>query len=317
MKDELLNIGRVFYIKIRNKEQQQLEPHQDAQINCQMASDLIKKKLNSSSPCMIGRFGSVELKIVDEYCNSKLGIKKYFKFISGDIDSYKISSTSLLHATNNAGIFPSNIDLLSKFSDLMLEDMKELDILGSWLNMEKNFKEQLSDASKVRLPDLEPYYHNNPWSSCLKGKDVLVIHPFAQTIKKQYKKRERIFENPLILPDFNLKTIQSIQSNANEKVNFTDWFEALNYMKGLIDQTTFDIAIIGCGAYGFPLAAHVKRMGKKSIHLGGATQILFGIKGSRWSNHDIISRFFNDDWVFPSKEETPKGYANVEKGCYW
>ena len=27
---------------------------------------------------------------------------------------------------------------------------------------------------------------------------------------------------------------------------------------------------LGCGAYGFPLAAHVKRMGKKAIHMGGS-----------------------------------------------
>ena len=33
--------------------------------------------------------------------------------------------------------------------------------------------------------------------------------------------------------------------------------------------------------YGFPLAAEIKRMGRIAIHLGGVTQIMFGVIGSR------------------------------------
>lgn len=33
----------------------------------------------------------------------------------------------------------------------------------------------------------------------------------------------------------------------------------------------FDIAIIGCVDYGFPLAAHIKRIGKQATHIGDAT----------------------------------------------
>ena len=51
----------------------------------------------------------------------------------------------------------------------------------------------------------------------------------------------------------------------------------------------FDTAIIGCGAYGFPLAAKLKAAGKQAFHMGGATQLLFGIKGSRWA---LILRVF-------------------------
>lgn len=51
-------------------------------------------------------------------------------------------------------------------------------------------------------------------------------------------------------------------------------------MKDEIDKRDYDIALIGCGAYGFPLAAHIKRSGKKAVHLGGALQLLFGIKES-------------------------------------
>ena len=54
---------------------------------------------------------------------------------------------------------------------------------------------------------------------------------------------------------------------------------ALNYMFDEAMKKNFDVAIIGCGAYGFPLAAKLKQAGKIVIHLGGATQLLFGIIG--------------------------------------
>ena len=88
-------------------------------------------------------------------------------------------------------------------------------------------------------------------------------------------------------------------------------------MRDQIAKTEFDVAILGCGAYGFPLAAHVKRLGKQSVHLGGATQILFGIKGRRWDTHDVISGLYNDYWVRPLPSETPAGHQSVEEGCYW
>jgi hypothetical protein len=39
-----------------------------------------------------------------------------------------------------------------------------------------------------------------------------------------------------------------------------------------IDCLEFDVALIGAGAYGLPLAACVKRLGKKAIHMGGVTK---------------------------------------------
>lgn len=77
----------------------------------------------------------------------------------------------------------------------------------------------------------------------------------------------------------------------------------------------FDVALIGCGAYGFQLASRIKKMGKVSIHMGGALQTLFGIKGSRWDKQ--YSSMYNNAWVYPSAAETPAGAEKVEGGCYW
>lgn len=66
------------------------------------------------------------------------------------------------------------------------------------------------------LGSLEPWFSDYPWSAALKGKKVLVIHPFSETIQKQYKNREYIFPNTEILPEFELQTLKAVQTIAGE-----------------------------------------------------------------------------------------------------
>jgi hypothetical protein len=78
-----------------------------------------------------------------------------------------------------------------------------------------------------------------------------------------------------------------------------------------------EIIILGCGAYGFPLASKLKAAGKQVIHLGGATQLLFGIKGKRWDNNPPTAALYNEYWTRPAPQEYPPGALKVEGGCYW
>jgi hypothetical protein len=84
-----------------------------------------------------------------------------------------------------------------------------------------------------------------------------------------------------------------------------------------MDAVDYDVCIIGAGAYGLPLGAHAKLRGKVAIHMGGATQILFGIKGRRWDHHEVIGRLYRDSWVRPRPSEIPRAAGSVEDGCYW
>ena len=79
----------------------------------------------------------------------------------------------------------------------------------------------------------------------------------------------------------------------------------------------FDVALIGCGAYGLPLGAAIKQMGKPAVHLGGALQLLFGIRGRRWEAMPQYLSLMNDAWVRPSSTETPPLAEMVDGGCYW
>lgn len=273
----------------------------------QDAADVIRTLLMHESPCMIARYGYGEYRICIEAEFIRAGLKRNF------------SDHMVRGLQNNAGFFPANRENLLRFAALMRADSRELDMLGVWNGvLEDYFKEMYAPTTTTcALRDLEPYYVRNPWSAALQGKTVLVVHPFAESIRQQYTRHEKLFVNPAVLPDFELRTITAVQSIAGSRCPFDSWFEALDSMKEHISETSFDIAIIGCGAYGFPLAAHVKRLGKKAVHLGGATQILFGIKGKRWDEHSYISQLYNKYWIRPGRREHVTGADSVESGCYW
>jgi hypothetical protein len=95
-----------------------------------------------------------------------------------------------------------------------------------------------------------------------------------------------------------------------------DWC-TLKKMENDISMLDFDIAIIGCGAYGMPLAAFVKSMGKQAIHLAGWTQVLFGIIGTRWLNNPRVSSMMNPYWIHPSNKNIPSEAKRIENGAYW
>lgn len=292
------------------------------------SSALISSLLSSGEPCMIARFGSTELSCVVNY----LGIKKrsVVNFILQKQGSLWWEKLNIENMRSCSGFFPSTEESLAQFSELMLNDMQYIDILGCWREEEEDVHEFMSPTlKKIHLQHLEPWWSNDPWSSRLEGKRVLVIHPFASTIMEQYKKhRHDLFENPRVLPSFDLDIIQAVQSLGGNGGQFKSWFDALDWMKEEMDKRNYDVALIGCGAYGFSLAAHAKRTGHQAIHMGGALQLLFGIKGKRWEDpmygvqqwgleKDSYNKIFNNNWVYPSENERPADSKSVEGGCYW
>ena len=265
---------------------------------------LISAAILNSKPYMVSRFGANELNLA--------------------IDALvfnRIRADHLHTMKTNAGFFPENNETGFRFGECLKEASSEIDVAALFYSSGEEFFLS-SFAPNAKLTNnraIEPYYSmERPWSLSLKGKKVLVIHPFENTIINQYRKRDKIWSGLDILPDFELKVIKAVQTIAGATdPRFVDWFEALEWMTDEASKIDFDVAIIGCGAYGLPLAARIKRMGKIAIHMGGSTQILFGIKGARWDNHDIVSRFYNEAWVRPLDEDKPEGFGSVENGCYW
>ena len=223
----------------------------------------------------------------------------------------------------HAGIFPSTPEQLQLFADAYLEAIEEVDILGlmeapyhGWI-----IKSHAKHAALAELKSLEPYFLEEPWSWELRGLRVLVVHPFEKSIVNQYKTvREHIFKNQKMLPLFELKVIQAPQTITGNIRKYTSWSETLHALEEQVKCEHFDVALIGCGAYGLPLAATIKKMGKIALHLGGATQLLFGIRGKRWAEHSSFLRYrsiMTEAWTSPLESERPIGWEKIEEGCYW
>ena len=278
-------------------------------LDYEQTNKFIGEAIEAGRPFMAGRYGAVELNAMWRVRNDNSG------FVA-PVDG----ALHLLHY--NAGFFPKVKDAMIKFADVMKRATYQVDLMGIWLNPLEEYVLRIFGNNPEYCPmgNLTPIFSKNPWTAKLEGKKVLVIHPFYKTIPEQYKKRKLLFDNEKVLPDFELimqRAIQTIAGNKDDR--FISWFEALDYMFDEAMKKNFDVAIIGCGAYGFPLAAKIKKAGKIAIHIGGNSQLLFGIKGSRWEEdfrwykyRELMKR---EHWVRPS--ERPSGFETIENACYW
>lgn len=280
----------------------------------QEGSDKIKALLEKNKPCLVARFGWNEIYIVMEFLQNCRKNKLEFN------PDYR----RMMHEA--AGFFPDSNQALARFASESLEIVKHIDILGVVGQrgdeyLIKNYNPNITPVEIQCMGDHIAFLPD-PWTLALRHKKILVIHPFAASIEQQYAKRKLLFAQKEVLPEFELLTLPAVLSNggASVKLPYQDWFEALAHMCEQIDQLDFDVALVGAGAYGMFLAAHCKKIGKQALHLGGALQLLFGIKGGRWEKEyppEFSARLFNEHWRKPSAEETPPEAEKVENACYW
>ncbi len=271
------------------------------------ANQTIYQALQTGKPFLAARFGDAELRALVYTIEKDFGLRKH----------YPAYIKKVMHL--NAGFFPAEDAYLAQFGHLLWQSSKQVDLFGVWYNLLEDYviKQTSPNATLVQLEGLEPYRSTTPWSKALAGKKVLVVHPFAQSIQGQYQRRDKLFQNPDVLPEFELITYKAVQTNAGGTTAYATWFAALEGMFNEIKQLDFDVAIVGCGAYGLPLSAQIKQLGKQVIHLAGATQILFGIRGARWDVRPEMQPYFNEYWVRPLPSEKPTQAQAVEGGCYW
>jgi len=278
--------------------------------NKKQGNDLVRELLIQPDATMVARHGHVELVAAASYDFNNM-----------------VSNMESLHL--NAGVFPNTQQTGQQWANIYLESLRSLDCLCEWnfrfgrfIEAENLFGKYSPHAKIINvLGVLTPFFEENPWTHALEGKRILVIHPFIKSIQKQYINRDKIFDKKRILPEFkSLQVIPAVQTIAGNKDDrFHTWFDALAWMCHEINQAEFDVALIGAGAYGLPLAAHVKKLGKKAVHVGGALQLLFGIRGSRWENDPgyRLGEILNEHWVKPLPEECPANANLIEGGCYW
>lgn len=282
----------------------------------QVVLDLVTK----GAPGLVARFGSTELRAIRRYYLRSEGgsVEKIRGLISeGRMPFFsRFENRKLFY---NSGFYPVDPHSVRRFSQLIRASLPSVDLLGSWAPGEAFFYGDLRHAQITQLGNLEPFFAENPWTQGLEGKRVLIIHPFARTISHQYETARRfLFSDRNILPVFELEAFPAVQTRGRRDARFKTWFDALKWMQEEVLRRDFDVAIVGCGAYGLPLSAMIKESGRTAIHLGGAVQLLFGIKGARWDRIEAARGLYNEHWVRPSGDEVP-AYANTLGGRrpYW
>lgn len=274
-------------------------------------NESLKQKLLSTEPFFAGRIGSNELLMMRLAYFYNHGYTK------------KVDWESFWLNCENCGLFPVEERTVVRFGELMMSSLTHCDFLFVWYNILEGYftrKYTAPDTMLTHRKVMDFWNFDQPWTQALEGKKVLVIHPLDELIQQQYQKRESLFGGANVLPDFQLKTLRAVQTIAGcRDERFQTWFDALDYMYEEAMNTDFDVALIGCGAYGFPLAAKLRQAGKQVIHMGGVTQILFGIRGQRWDRdgEPLLMRYINDAWVRPGQENVPQKGEQVEGNCYW
>lgn len=232
-------------------------------------------------------------------------------------ENLPVSDRLRTQAQVNCGISPCDDQNLSAVIRNYCTSLKAVDIFGVW---SVPYYDWLAtafcpNAHYTRLWGLEPYHFRYPWSAQLAHKKVLVVHPFETSIRNNYAKRKKLFENPDVLPEFELITIKAEQNIDNPNSNY---FDTLERTKAKVKALDFDVALVGCGPVGLPLSSYIREgLNKTVIHLGGALQVLFGIIGKRWEAYPQFKNIINEHWTRPLPEELPPSYLKVEHGCYW
>ena len=168
--------------------------------------------------------------------------------------------------------------------------------------------------------ELEPFFiREKNWFTNLENKKVLVVSPFKQSIESQIPNLKDLWNKDMSSTEFNVIKFP-YSPFVSGKQEDKSYAHLLQRIQEQIKSEAFDVAIIGAGGYSIPIASFVKQIGKVGIHMGGALQLLFGIKGKRWDNNHKFkdSEFYNSEkWIRPLPQDLPMNSFAVEGGCYW
>jgi hypothetical protein len=272
----------------------------------------IKGIIESNTPFFIGRIAGCELKVA------------YF-YQKGDILDVV---DELKELENNAGIYTKNSDSLAEYTSRLIQSYEHCTVIAEWPISGKVFTHTGSGQEfiSIRTPmtpkidarALEPYYFEDSWMPALKGKRILIVHPFSKTFAKQVPNLKKVFPKKAWFEDCDLQFIQpplTLAGNHDDR----DWQDHLQpFLESLRGLKEFDIALVAAGGYGMLISDFIFiQLGKSVMYVGGALQIFFGVIGKRWFKNKEILKMTNDDWIRPLTDDKPSNFTRVEKGCYW
>lgn len=227
------------------------------------------------------------------YFDKDNNIEIFYKYLETLYDCYKVSDCF----TNPCNTIPSH-ELKPSFL----------------LNFLKDICCNKKIVSYHYIEAIYPFL--NDFKIFAEGKKILIVSPFSETIKSQYKRKDHLIKN-YKYPNFELITYTTpitynTESDKIDCVNTRNWNEQAELMSNDISNLEFDIALLSCSSYAMYLGRHIyKNMHKQAIYIGGVMNVFFNIKGERYND----SAFYRNIMVpETSVESLEKSMYNGVKG---
>lgn len=282
--------------------------------------DYLENKLKTFEPFIIPRIAGVENKL------AHLGIMMVQR---NKTLQKEVLERFLFVMKNNAGIKLTSSQSIVNYASMYLQSFRECEMYFDWEpwgNVAQSIFDSLLfihinfNKKRVAALALDVFHsiHSNPWTTVLKGKRLLIISPFVESMREKLNDREKIYGVDLF-PECEFVFLKPPQTQANcdseeFDVELDRFVSTIQEIKPL-----FDIALVSCGGYGNLVCSKIYQMNKSAIYVGGVLQMYFGIYGSRWERErpDIMKLYNNEYWTRPKEIERPDGFQNVENSCYW
>ena len=230
----------------------------------------------------------------------------------------------------NAGIKLDSMDDVKLYSDLYLSAFRNCDLYTGWEPWGDVYKCITQTHNEIRaifpdkkilwgfIFDIFHYIKAMPWTFTLKGKRILIVSSFADSMREKDAIRDKIYGVDLF-PECKIMYIKPPQTQADETCE--GFNKELTKFKNELDSIrgNYDVALVAAGGYGNLICDHIYRTGHSAIYVGGVLQMYFGIVGQRWirERSDVIRHYINEYWTRPSDEEKPKNFSMIERSCYW
>lgn len=236
-------------------------------------------------------------------------------------------------ARSHSGIFPAENDFYLRFGQAYVGALHQLDVIGLFRAKQAAFELMLLNHFQfanplTRFQNLHPDHSipddaSNCYLPLLRDKKILIVTPFGNLLASRATRE--IFEGvwrasgKKFFEPARVEGLEFPYGFARETwTRYATCLDLMDEIQNEMARRDFDVALIGAGGMGVPLAAFVKRLGKIGIMLGGHLQLIFGVKGARWKNDRTWrDTFFNEWWIDMPAHYHPKQGDDAGEYAYW
>ena len=271
----------------------------------------IRNLLTQPTKFLINRIGGVEFNAVGDYLlngynTSSYKYKNMFKYCGYyDVDQNKSNYEQyvklyLKSLQSSSLIMVANSNLESQLKYLTISNQYFISNANN--KEDENVISMLSNIVKISYNILESFEYFDKFFNMLNNKKILIISPFEREIRDQLARKDTLFNffQGFTYPNFSkVEYINTYLTTDGFTIPHRNWLKTFEEYKEKIKTKDFDICLLICGAYSYPISDFIyNEMHKSCIYIGGIGQLFFGIKGGRY-NITYFNRFMNNNWIYP------------------